>query len=83
MDAYLNWLRKLRLQGFLDAKNGWSDQAGSLPGADQRLEYYKGWEDWHENNSLEYSRWTPREEAIAGGERARVKSNDADSDFLS
>lgn len=59
---YLHYLRRLREQGYNDAREGRPDRSGSLRGPAERLEYYKGWEDWHVRNVHGYKRWTPAED---------------------
>ena len=60
---YLQHLRELRGEGYSDAQNGRPDRSGSLPGRAERLEYHKGWEDWHAENTPGYKRWTHIEDA--------------------
>ena len=55
-------LKRLRAEGYADAANGRPDRSGSLPGPSERLEYYKGWEDWHVDNQPGYKRWTPTQD---------------------
>ena len=59
---YLQHLRNLRAQGYADAEEQRPDRSGSLPGPAERLEYYKGWDDWHVRNVVGYKRWTPAED---------------------
>ena len=62
-DTYIKEMERLRAEGYADAANGRPDRSGSLSGPKERLEYYKGWEDWHVQNQPEYKRWTPSEGA--------------------
>ncbi len=58
-ESHVKELKRLRAEGYSDAANGRPDRSGSLPGPNERLEYYKGWEDWHVENKPGYKRWTP------------------------
>ncbi len=58
-ESHVKELKRLRAEGYSDAANGRPDQSGSLLGPNERLEYYKGWEDWHVENKPGYKRWTP------------------------
>lgn len=62
IDNWLMTLRRLRAQGYDDARAGLPNGSGALPGRAERLEYCKGYEDWLEFMNGDYRRWTPAED---------------------
>jgi hypothetical protein len=50
VDQHVNDLERLRAEGYADASSGRPDRSGALHGPMERLEYYKGWEDWQVQN---------------------------------